>query len=186
MTTRNEALRAVRTLLEYIGEDPDREGLRRTPERVIAAWETDWARGYLDTSLALSDFDNTELPHDQMVFVGNIAFVSHCEHHLAPFYGCAHLAYLPKDRIVGLSKLVRIVELFARRLQVQERMTTQIAEFMQQHISPDVAVSLSAVHMCMISRGVRQPHSKAVTTALRGCFREERAQDEFLRKCMDK
>lgn len=179
--TYDDAVEAIRTLLRYIGEDPDREGLLHTPARVITAWETEWGAGYRDPEFALTQFDNIAEPHDQMIVVRDLSFVSHCEHHLAPFWGEAHVAYLPDARIVGLSKLARIVAHFAARLQVQERMTTQIADYVAGHVSEDCAVSIAARHMCMISRGVKQPYSKAITNALRGKFlRNPNAQAEFL------
>jgi GTP cyclohydrolase I len=179
--TYEDAVQAIRTLLHYIGEDPDREGLLQTPARVVAAWETEWAAGYRKPEFPLTTFDNTTRPHDQMVIIKDIAYTSRCEHHLEVYWGEAHIAYLPDARIVGLSKLARIVKHFAARLTVQERLTTEIADFIADQIAPSCAVSLSAQHMCMISRGVRQPNSKAITTALRGRFLSNpAAQSEFL------
>jgi GTP cyclohydrolase IA len=181
--SRADALDAIRTLLAYMGEDPKREGLIKTPERVISAWETEWGAGYRDPEFGLTKFDNLEYPTDQMVFVKDISFVSHCEHHLAPFWGMACVAYIPTRKIIGLSKMARVVSHFAARLQVQERMTAQIADYIMEKVSVDCAVSLAAAHMCMISRGVKQPTSKTITTALRGVFREEpNAQEEFLQQ----
>src|SRR5580700_5307627 len=144
--TRNEALHAVRTLIEYIGDDPDRPGLLKTPERVLKAWYDEWGAGYRDMAFETTVFDNEGvlLPYDQMVFVKDIVFFSTCEHHLSPFFGTACVAYIPEKKIVGLSKLARIVTHFAARLQVQERLVSEIAEFIEQEVSVHCAVMLEA------------------------------------------
>lgn len=185
MKTKAEALEAVRTILEYIGEDVTREGLLDTPKRFLNAWIREWGIGNSysndDISELISSFDNTEEIYDQMIVEKDINFYSHCEHHLAIFCGHAHIAYIPKEKIVGISKLARIVDIFSKRLQVQERLTSQIANTIAQYISPDCAVMLSAVHTCMTSRGVRQPNAKTITTALRGQFLSDKAtQNEFM------
>jgi GTP cyclohydrolase IA len=176
----HEAL--VRRQLELLGEDPDREGIRRTPERVARslAWLT---RGYsLDVEDVVGDALFAE-QHRQMVMVRDVDFYSLCEHHMLPFYGKAHIAYVPNGRIVGLSKLPRIVEVYARRLQVQERLTEEIADAIERVLNPlGVGVVLEGVHLCMMMRGVEKQGSKTITSALRGTFREcPMTRDEFLR-----
>jgi GTP cyclohydrolase I len=172
----------VRRQLELLGEDPDREGLKRTPHRVATslAWLT---RGYeMDVEHvvngALFDADGAS----NMVMVRDIELYSLCEHHLLPFYGRAHIAYIPKGRIVGLSKLPRLVEVFARRLQVQERLTEQIASAVDHVLKPQgVGVVIEAYHLCMMMRGVEKQNSKTITSALRGLFRSDpRTREEFL------
>jgi GTP cyclohydrolase I len=172
----------VRRQLALIGEDPDREGLRATPERVARslAWLT---RGYeLDVADAVGDAVFAE-KHENMVMVRDIEFYSLCEHHMLPFFGKAHIAYIPNGRIVGLSKLPRIVEIFARRLQVQERLTEQIASALEDVLEPSgVGVVLEASHLCMMMRGVEKQNSATITSALRGVFRDcPMTRDEFLR-----
>jgi GTP cyclohydrolase I len=171
----------VRRILELIGEDPTREGLLRTPTRVANAlsWLT---RGYaLDVDQVVGDAVFAEA-HESMVMVRDIELYSLCEHHLLPFFGKAHIAYIPDGHIVGLSKLPRIVEVFARRLQVQERLTEQIAQAIQDVLAPrGVGVVVEAYHLCMMMRGVEKQNSKTITSALRGSFRSDaRTRDEFL------
>jgi GTP cyclohydrolase I len=172
----------VRRQLELLGEDPERDGLAKTPERVARslAWLT---RGYaLDAKSVIGDalFD---VDSEGMVMVRDIELYSLCEHHMLPFYGKVHIAYIPKGRVVGLSKLARLVEVFARRLQVQERLTEQIAQALEDVLSPQgVGVVIEASHLCMMMRGVEKQNSKTITSALRGCFRDDgRTRDEFLR-----
>ena len=172
----------VREMLARLGEDPQREGLRKTPERVARAmtWMT---RGYqLDPMELLRKATFVE-KHESMVLVRDIDLYSMCEHHMLPFFGKAHVAYIPNGRIVGLSKLARLVEIYARRLQVQERLTDQIADALQATLEPaGVGVVIEASHLCMMMRGVEKQHSKTVTSALRGAFRDDpRTRDEFLR-----
>jgi GTP cyclohydrolase IA len=172
----------VRRQLELLGEDPDRDGLLKTPERVAKslAWLT---RGYdIDVRDVLGDAVFEEV-HEGMVMVRDIELYSMCEHHMLPFIGKVHIAYLPAGRIVGLSKLPRIVEVFARRLQVQERLTEQIASAIEEVLQPrGVGVVIEAVHLCMMMRGVEKQNSKTITSALRGQFREcPMTRDEFLR-----
>lgn len=173
---------AVREMLELVGEDPDREGLLKTPERVERSmqWMT---RGYgLDAAEVIGDALFAET-HQNMIVVRDIEFYSMCEHHMLPFFGKAHIAYIPDGRIVGLSKVARVVDVFARRLQVQERLTDQIAEALDDVLSPrGVGVVLEASHFCMMMRGVEKQNSRTLTSALRGVFREDAStRDEFLR-----
>ena len=172
----------ARRQLELLGENPDRDGLLRTPERVARsmAWLT---RGYrMDVRAEIGEalFDEQ---HESMIMVRDIELYSMCEHHLLPFFGVAHIAYIPNGRIVGLSKLPRIVEVFARRLQVQERLTEQIAQAVDDAVQPlGVGVVIEASHLCMMMRGVEKQNSRTITSALRGVFRDcSMTRDEFLR-----
>ena len=178
-----ELVAIVRRQLELLGEDPDRSGLKRTPERVARSlgWLT---RGYSrDARAAVGRGVFDAEAHDQMVMVRDIEFYSLCEHHLLPFFGRAHVAYLPTGRIAGLSKLPRIVEVYARRLQTQERLTGQIAQALEDVLAPQgVGVVLEAQHLCMMMRGVEKQGSKTITSALLGRFRDDaKTRDEFLR-----
>lgn len=177
------AAKAVRSLLVCMGEDPDRPGLQGTPERVARAWFGDWGRGYREGPPTLTFFRDASINYDQMVVERDITFFSHCEHHMAPFFGTAAIAYIPEPEkgILGISKLVRIVDHFSRRLQVQERLTAQIADFLWPQVSLDVAVVLRATHFCMSSRGVRQPNATTITTAIRGRFHDAAPRAEFFR-----
>jgi GTP cyclohydrolase I len=168
-------------LLKELGEDPYREGLQKTPERVASAYAY-LTSGYQRTvDEVLNDAIFTE-DYDEMVVVKDIEVYSLCEHHLLPFYGKAHIAYLPAGKIVGLSKLARLVDMFARRLQVQERLTTQVAEALQNALQPaGVAVVIEAHHFCMMMRGVEKQNSKAITSCMLGAFRDSRmTREEFL------
>ena len=172
----------VERLLTLIGEDPGREGLQKTPERVEKAFRF-LTSGYtqdVDTVLNGALF---RISYDEMVIVKDIDFFSICEHHLLPFFGKCHVAYLPDGRILGLSKLPRLVEVFSRRLQVQERLTCQIAETIQEKIKPrGVAVVVEAQHLCMMMRGVEKQNASAITSSMLGAFRTRReTRDEFLR-----
>ena len=172
----------IRRELEIIGEDPDREGLLKTPERVAKAmsWLT---RGYgMDVADVVGDAVFEE-QHASMVMVRDIEFYSMCEHHMLPFFGRAHIAYIPNGKIVGLSKLPRIVEVFARRLQVQERLTEQVAQAIEDVLQPQgVGVVMEAEHLCMMMRGVEKQASSTITSALRGSFQHDaKTRDEFLR-----
>jgi GTP cyclohydrolase I len=167
--------RAVRDILEAIGEDPDREGLRRTPERVAEMY-AEVFRGMGDTEDHLAVTFAAD--HDEMIMVRDIALYSHCEHHLTPFLGRAHVAYIPNasGRITGLSKLARLVDSYARRLQVQERLTSQIADDLDARLAPrGVLVVIEAEHLCMSMRGVQKPGTTTVTSAVRGLFRDNPA-----------
>ncbi len=171
----------VKTLLTEIGEDPEREGLLSTPTRVAKAYEF-LTRGYqedIDEVLNGAIFNEK---YDEMVLVKNIDFYSLCEHHLLPFYGKVHVAYIPNGKIVGLSKIPRIVEVFSRRLQVQERMTQQISDTIEKYLQPiGVAVVAEAFHMCMMMRGVEKQNSSATTSAMHGVFQDDaRTRMEFL------
>ena len=172
----------VRRQLELLGEDPEREGLLKTPERVAKslAWLT---RGYNSDVRDVIGDALFEAPHESMVMVRDIELYSMCEHHMLPFFGKAHIAYIPAGKIVGLSKLPRIVDVFARRLQVQERLTEQIAQAIDEVLAPKgVGVVIEAVHLCMMMRGVEKQNSKTITSALKGQFREcPMTRDEFLR-----
>ena len=172
----------VREQLALLGEDADREGLLRTPERVAKAMGF-LTRGY---AMTLDDVFGDALfeeEHENMVMVRDIELYSMCEHHMLPFFGKAHVAYIPNKRIVGLSKLPRVVEMFARRLQVQERLTEQVAKAIEEVLQPrGVGVVIEAYHMCMMMRGVEKQNSRTITSALRGVFRDDaKTRDEFLR-----
>ena len=168
---------AVRALLVALGEDPESEALAATPRRVARAF----AELLAPRSFDLTTFENSE-GYDELVLAKDIPFSSLCEHHLLPFVGVAHVGYIPRDRILGLSKLARVVELFARRLQVQERLTTQVATWLDEQLAPKgVGVVLEAEHMCMSIRGVRAPGTRTVTSAVHGRLREDpRSRAEFL------
>ena len=172
----------VRQILTAIGEDVEREGLRRTPERVAKAYR--WlTRGYEMTVADVVGGGVFEETHESMILVRDIELYSMCEHHMLPFFGKAHVAYLPAGRIIGLSKLPRIVEVFSRRLQVQERLTDQVADAVMEVLEPQgVGVVADAVHLCMMMRGIEKQGSRTVTSSLRGVFKEDpRTREEFLR-----
>ena len=180
--SRDEAERAVRTLIQWAGDDPEREGLLDTPARVVRAYE-EYFQGYnADPEEILKrTFEEVE-GYDEMVLLKDIRFESHCEHHMAPIIGKAHVAYLPKNRVVGISKLARVVELYAQRLQIQEKMTAQVAGAINDVLQPDgVAVIIEAAHQCMTCRGVHKPGVTMVTSKMLGAFRENQAtRREFL------
>lgn len=179
---RAQAEDAIRAILRYLGEDPGREGLEKTPARVVSAIEF-MTRGYNeDPRTVINGAFFTEQEYQEMILCKDVDFYSLCEHHLLPFFGKAHVAYLPNRRIVGLSKLPRIVELYARRLQVQERLTTQIAQTIMDAIEPlGVAVVLEAEHMCMRMRGVEKQNSIVTTSAMLGVFRKNvETRQEFM------
>ncbi len=171
----------VREMLVKIGEDPEREGLVKTPERVSRAWREITA-GYDQDPGAMVRGALFETKGKEMVVVNDIDFYSVCEHHMLPFFGKAHVAYIPKGRIVGLSKMARVVEAYARRLQVQERMTAQIAQCLMENLQPlGVAVILHAQHLCMMMRGIQKQNSYAVTSEMLGCFKNDpKTRGEFL------
>lgn len=172
----------VRTQLELLGEDPSRDGLLKTPSRVAKAmhWLT---RGYEMTARDVIGDALFEVDSDGMVMVRDIELYSMCEHHMLPFFGKAHIAYIPNGKVVGLSKLARVVEVYARRLQVQERLTEEVAQALEDVLQPKgVGVVIEAAHMCMMMRGVEKQNSATVTSALRGLFKSDgRTRDEFLR-----
>ena len=180
--TREQAEKAVRTLIEWAGDDPDREGLVETPKRVAKAYEQ-FFEGYdLDPEEILTKtFEEVE-GYDEMVIVKDIRLESHCEHHIVPILGKAHIGYIPNNRVVGISKLARIVDVFGKRLQTQETMTSQIANVIQKVLDPKgVAVVIDASHQCMTTRGVHKPESSTVTSAMKGIFKENAVtRNEFL------
>jgi len=172
--TRGEAEAAVRTLLQWAGDDPSRNGLLDTPARVVRAYE-EYFRGYDEDPKTIlgRSFDETE-GYDEVVVLKDIPFSSHCEHHIAPILGKAHIAYLPKSRVVGISKLARLVETFARRLQIQEKMTAQIANSLNDVLEPrGVAVVIESAHECMTTRGIDKPGVNMVTCTMLGAFKED-------------
>lgn len=179
---RKEAIAAaVRQILANIGEDPHREGLERTPERIANMYD-EILSGYHEDPAALVNEAMFEVEYDEMVVVKDIDFFSMCEHHMLPFYGRAHVAYAPTSKIIGLSKIPRIVDMFAHRLQVQERMTRQIAELLDEVLRPyGVAVVVEASHLCSMMRGVKKEHARMVTSTMLGCFKEnEKTRNEFM------
>lgn len=181
MSQEERVRQALRTLLEAIGEDPDREGLKDTPDRVLRSWKEIYAGYHQDPAEILSTtFEEVE-GYQEFVLLKDIPFDSTCEHHMLPFDGVAHIAYLPSDRVVGLSKLARLVDCFARRLQIQERMTQHIAQALMTHLGArGAAVLVEGVHGCMTCRGVRKEGSTMVTTAFEGEFGRPERRSEFL------
>ena len=180
--SRDEAEQAVRVLLRWAGDDPNREGLRGTPGRVARAYE-EWFGGYRqDPGEYLSRTFEEVAGYDEMVALRDIPFESHCEHHLAPIIGRAHIAYLPKRRVVGISKLARLVDVYAKRLQIQEKMTAEIAGCLDRVLKPlGVAVVIEATHQCMTTRGVHKPGVSMVTSRMLGVFRHQpETRQEFL------
>ncbi|MBB5207952.1 GTP cyclohydrolase I FolE [Chiayiivirga flava] len=180
--SREKAEEAVRTLLRWAGEDPDREGLLDTPKRVTRAY-ADWFSGYaVDPAEYLRRTFEEVAGYDEMIVLRDIEFQSHCEHHMAPIIGRAHVGYLPTDRVVGISKLARVVETFSRRFQVQEKLTAQIAHCIEDVLKPrGVGVVIEASHQCMTTRGVRKSGVTMSTSQMLGSFREdERTRAEFL------
>ena len=180
--SREEAMRAVKTLIAWAGDNPDREGLIETPKRVVKAYE-EFFEGYkIDPTEILSKtFEEVE-GYDEMVLIKNIRLESHCEHHIVPILGKAHVAYMPKKRVVGISKIARLVDVFAKRLQIQEKLTSQIAETLQSVLDPlGVAVLIDASHQCMTTRGVHKPESSTVTKKMIGIFKEDKIlQSQFM------
>ncbi len=175
-------LDAIRTLIAWAGDDPAREGLIDTPGRVARAWK-EYCQGYgSDPGLHLSRTFEEVGGYDEIVLLRDIPFQSHCEHHMAPIIGKAHIAYLPRDRVVGISKLARVLHGFARRLQVQERLTAEVADCIWEHLNPiGVAVVIEASHACMTARGVRTPGVAMTTSRMMGVFRDdERSRREVL------
>ncbi|MBV9087770.1 MAG: GTP cyclohydrolase I FolE [Acidobacteriaceae bacterium] len=171
----------TRELLVRLGEDPSRDGLQRTPERMARALEY-LTRGYHEDAVKLLRNALFDVSYDEMVIVRDVEMFSLCEHHLLPFFGKVHVAYIPNGKVIGLSKIPRLIDVFARRLQVQERLTTQIAECIQNTIQPlGVGVVVEARHLCMMMRGVEKQHSSAVTSSMLGVFRDEQqTREEFL------
>ena len=171
----------VREILVRLGEDPAREGLLRTPERVHHAFEF-LTKGYQQDPNTMLKEALFTVSYDEMVIVKDVEVFSLCEHHMLPFFGKVHVAYIPNGKVIGLSKIPRLIEIFSRRLQIQERLTTQIAETIQKAIQPQgVGVVIEARHLCMMMRGVEKQHSSAVTSSMLGCFRDEQeTRTEFL------
>ncbi|TSA02509.1 MAG: GTP cyclohydrolase I FolE [Nitrospiraceae bacterium] len=171
----------VEQILVVLGEDPARDGLVKTPERVAKAFRF-FTQGYQEDLEEILNGALFPIEYDEMVVIRDIDFFSLCEHHLLPFYGKCHVAYLPNGRIVGLSKIPRLVEVYSRRLQVQERLTVQIAEALQQKLNPQgVAVVMEARHLCMMMRGVETPNAVAVTSSMQGVFQsQQKTREEFL------
>ncbi len=180
---KREVARSILWILRSVGEDPRRDGLVKTPERVARMYD-ELLAGYTQDPAAVLNGALFDVEYDEMVTVSDIEFYSTCEHHLLPFIGRVHVAYLPDKKVIGLSKIPRVVDVFARRLQVQERMTRQIADFLQSLIHPKgVAVVVDAVHMCMMVRGVKKAHARVRTSALTGSFREdEKTRAELLNR----
>ena len=171
--TREEAEAAVRTMLAWTGDNPDREGLVETPKRVVRAYEQFFAGYGMDPKEVLSKVFEEVEGYDEMVIVKDIRVESHCEHHIVPILGKAHVGYLPNKRIVGISKLARVVDIFGKRLQTQEVMTAQIANVINEVLEPrGVAVVMNAKHQCMTTRGVHKPESSTITSTILGAFRE--------------
>ncbi len=179
---RQDAEAAVRTLIEWTGDDPDREGLRGTPDRVVRAYEEFYA-GYTEDPVAILErtFEETA-GYDEIVMLRDIRLESHCEHHMVPIIGRAHVAYLPETRVVGISKLARLVEVYAKRLQIQEVLTAQIADTIEQVLKPKgVAVLIEAAHQCMTTRGIKKPGVVTITSRMLGAFRSDpAARAEFM------
>jgi len=174
--TRAEAEAAVRTLIEWAGDDPDREGLEGTPARVVRAYDEFFA-GYNEDPISLlaTTFEETDA-YDEMIVLRDIRLESHCEHHIVPILGRVHIGYLPSGRVVGISKLARLVDLFGRRLQIQEALTTQIADTIQETLQPrGVAVVVEAAHQCITTRGIHKPGVAMVTSRMLGAFRNDAA-----------
>jgi GTP cyclohydrolase I len=170
----------VKEMLIRLGEDPEREGLLNTPQRVTKSLEF-LTQGYIKQPADVLNGALFTVDYDEMVIVKDIEMFSMCEHHMLPFFGKVHIAYIPKGKVIGLSKLPRLVDVYARRLQVQERLTTQIAEAIEETIKPrGVAVVIEARHLCMMMRGVEKQHSAAVTSAMLGVFRRQPTRNEFL------
>jgi GTP cyclohydrolase I len=186
--TRDEALEAVRTLIAWAGDDPDRQGVVDTPQRVVDAYG-EWFEGYgLDPAKVLARTFEDVTGYDDLVMLRDIEVESHCEHHMAPFLGKAYVAYVPTDRVVGISKLARVVEVYARRLQNQETLTRQIAHAIEAGLLPKgVAVLIDAEHQCMTTRGVHHRHVSTITTNFTGVFKTDRSmQERFLNFCSRK
>jgi GTP cyclohydrolase I len=180
--SQDEAIEAVKTLIRWAGDNPEREGLSETPKRVIKSYK-DFFSGYeLDAREILSKQFKEVDGYDEMIILKNIRLESHCEHHMVPFIGTAHVGYLPKKKIVGLSKLARLVEVFAKRLQIQEKLTAQIANTIDEVLQPrGVGVIIEASHLCVSTRGIHKPDTRMVTSRMLGSFRNDQAtRKEFL------
>ena len=181
--SREEAMEAVKTLISWAGDDPQREGLIETPKRVVKAYEEFFAGYALDPLAALSKTFEDVQGYDDLVFLRDINIETHCEHHMVPILGVAHVAYLPRDRVVGISKLARVIDIFAKRLQTQETMTMQILETIDQALDPlGTAIMIDAKHQCMTTRGISKPNVSTVTTKFSGLFAENtELRERFMR-----
>ncbi len=178
MIDKDKIKEAVKLLIEGMGEDPNREGLIETPDRIARMYEEIYAGYDMDPKEILSK--RFKVTSDEPVIEKDIVFFSNCEHHLLPFFGKVHIAYIPNGEVVGISKLARVVEVFARRAQIQEQMTAQIADALMEHLNPKgVMVMVEAEHMCMTMRGIKKPGSKTVTLATRGAYKDEALQNKF-------
>jgi GTP cyclohydrolase I len=170
----------IKKQIEFIGDDPDREGLKDTPNRIIRAWKNELFIGYSQNPKELLTTFSSD-GYDQIVLLKNIELFSMCEHHMLPFYGKAHVAYIPGKKIIGISKLARLVDIYAKRLQIQERIGEQVTTALMEYLQPQgVACIIEAIHMCMRMRGCSKQHSKMVTSSLKGVFRQETAKSELL------
>ncbi len=180
--TREEAKQAVKTMLAWAGDNPDREGLIETPERVVSAYEEFFAGYNMNPDHILSKTFEEVAGYDEMVIIKDVRLESHCEHHMVPILGKAHVAYIPHKRVVGISKLARVVDVYGKRLQTQETMTAQIADTIQRVLEPKgVAVVIDAAHQCMTTRGVHKSETSTVTSRMLGIFRtDERTRSEFM------
>ncbi len=180
--TREEAKQAVKTMLAWAGDNPDREGLLETPERVVSAYEEFFAGYDMNPDHILSKTFEEVAGYDEMVIIKDVRLESHCEHHMVPILGKAHVAYIPHKRVVGISKLARVVDVYGKRLQTQETMTAQIADTIQRVLEPKgVAVVIDAAHQCMTTRGVHKSETSTVTSRMLGIFRtDERTRSEFM------
>ncbi len=181
--SRDEAMEAVKTLISWAGDDPQREGLIETPKRVVKAYEEFFAGYTQDPLAALSKTFEDVQGYDDLVFLRDINIETHCEHHMVPILGFAHVAYLPRDRVVGISKLARVIDIFAKRLQTQETMTMQILETIDQALDPlGTAIMIDAKHQCMTTRGISKPNVSTVTTKFSGLFAENtELRERFMR-----
>ncbi len=180
--SRAEAEAAVETLIRWAGDDPEREGLRDTPRRVVKAYLDIFSGNFREASEELDATFPAEAGYGEIVLVSDIRFHSHCEHHITPFFGMAHVGYIPSDRIVGLSRIARLVQTCARRLQTQERLTAEVAEILQETLAAEgVAVLMEAEHLCMSMRGVRQPGTQTLTAHFTGIFKDDAVkQSQFI------
>jgi GTP cyclohydrolase I len=177
--TRERAGENIKEILSYIGENPDREGLKETPKRVIKSWEKLFGGYKQNPASVLKTF--TEGSCDEMVILKDIEFYSMCEHHLQPFFGTISIGYLPDKKVIGISKLARLVEIYSRRLQIQEKLVAEIADSLMKHLKPlGVMVVCKAKHMCICSRGVQKHNAEMITSALRGVFKKNEVRQEFL------
>lgn len=180
--TQDEAMEAVKTLLRWAGDDPEREGLIDTPKRVVKAYK-EWFQGYDECPNKILEKTFGDVKgYDEMVLLKNMRVESHCEHHMAPILGKAHIAYIPNERVVGISKIARLLDCFSKRLQTQETMTAQIADAIEEHLQPKgVAVVVDAYHQCMTTRGIHKTETTTITSQVRGIFRSDtRTRSEFM------